>query len=501
MRLFDRALRAIGLQRRPKPRAAIWTGAREDRLMADWVYDYLSADQTIRGDLRTLRARARELVRNDPWARRYVTLMVKNVIGPRGIQLQARLVRPSELPNDEANDKIESAWARWGRRGMAGADSKLSWLGIQRLAVKNLAADGEVLIRILRGFDNAFGFALEFLDPDQLDETLNRNAGPGQNAIRMGVEVDGWRRPVLYHLWRNHPSEVGGRQAITVPAEDIIHLFDPDRVNQTRGVPRLAPVMLPIHMLGGYYEAELVASREAAAKGGFYTQSGEDGVAIDVKQEDLTEDVEPGKRNILPVGMAFQPWDPQHPTSAFPDFSKAILHQMASGLDVSYASLTNDLADTSYSSSRVGLLDERDGYRDIQGWLIEGLHARVYAAWVPFAVLHGQLDARIRREDYLTVAWVPRGWAWIDPEKDINAAILGIDNGLQSRTRVLAEEGVEFEDVVDDLVKEQALLTEKGLTLGTDATDQARETRTDRQARDLEDATPAGRLLKLGNGR
>jgi capsid protein len=98
----------------------------------------------------------------------------------------------------------------------------------------------------------------------------------------------------------------------------------------------------------------------------------------------------------------------------FPEFSKALLHKVASGLDVSYASLTNDLADTSYSSSRVGLLDERDSYRDIQAWLIEGLHERVYAAWAPFAVLNGQLDARIRTADYLNVEWVPAaGAGWI----------------------------------------------------------------------------------------
>jgi lambda family phage portal protein len=464
----DRALKWVGLKRIAKPQAQFWNGARQDRLVLDWIWNHLSADQEIRGDLVTLRGRARSLTRNDGWAKRYIRLMVKNVIGPRGVQLQARLVRANDLPNDEANDKIEAAWARWGQRGTPTADGKYSWHGVERQVMKGLATDGEVFLRILRGFPNAFGFALQFLDPDQLDVNYNCLAEPGKNAIRMGVEVDGWNRPVVYHFWRAHPSEPGGRIREPVPAADVLHLHDPDRVNQTRGVPWMSPVLLDVHMLNGYYEAELVASREAAAKGGFYVQKSEDGATISVSatQESLEEDVEPGKRSVLPYGIEWQGWDPQHPTSAFPEFSKALLHKVASGLDVSYASLTNDLADTSYSSSRVGLLDERDSYRDIQAWVIEGLHQRVYAAWAPFAVLNGQLDARIRTADYLLVEWVPRGWSWVDPRNDIDATSTAIENGLQSRTRALAEQGIEFEDVLRDLARERELAEELDVPLG-----------------------------------
>jgi lambda family phage portal protein len=493
----DKALRMVGLKRVAKPQAQYWNGARQDRLVLDWIWNHLSADQEIRGDLLTLRGRAREAIRNDGWAKRYVRLMVKNVIGPRGVQLQARLVRgTNNLPNDEANDKIEAAWARWGKRGQTTADGKYSWLGVQRQVMRGLATDGEVLIRILRGFDNDFGFALQLLDPDQLDVTFNRTAADGLNAIRMGVEMDSWNRPVAYHLWRAHPSEPGGRIRQAIPAADIIHQVDPDRVNQTRGVPWMAPVLLDLHMLNGYYEAELVASREAAAKGGFYVQKAEDGATISVSatQASLEDDVEPGKRSVLPYGIEWQGWDPQHPTSAFPEFSKALLHKMASGLDVSYASLTNDLADTSYSSSRVGLLDERDSYRDIQAWLIEGLHERVYAAWVPFAVLNNQLDARIRRDDYLNVEWVARGWSWVDPRNDIDASIRAIGQGMMSRTRAMAEQGLEFEDVLRDLARENELADELGVTLG----DVPETTQPNPSNQTLEDAPPAKARRLLG---
>jgi hypothetical protein len=226
----------VGLKRVAKPQAQYWNGARQDRLVLDWIWNHLSADQEIRGDLLTLRGRAREAIRNDGWAKRYVRLMVKNVIGPRGVQLQARLVRgTNNLPNDEANDKIEAAWARWGKRGTPTADGKYSWLGVQRQVMKGLATDGEVLIRILRGFDNDFGFAL---------------AVPGSRSARRDVQPDradpgsmrsGWASRWTPGIGRS-PTTSGAhtpasRAAVSdrpLPAADIIHSGSRSRESDAR---------------------------------------------------------------------------------------------------------------------------------------------------------------------------------------------------------------------------------------------------------------------------
>jgi lambda family phage portal protein len=483
---------------------AAFAGAAQNRLLVDWIWSHLSADQEIRGELSILRGRSRELVRNDAWARRFVRLNVVNVIGA-GIRLQARVIRADGLPNDRVNTAIEGGFQDWGRAVNASADRRLSWLGLQRLALKGLAMDGEFLARILRGFPNDYGFAVQPLDPDQLDHTFNQLPTNGRNEIRLGVEVDSWGAPAAYHLWRGHPTESAKRrERIRVPAEEIVHLYDPDRVNQTRGVPWLTPVMLDANMMRGYFEAELVAARVAAAKMGHYVNTMADG-GPDEDEKDtavLADNVEPGLTKKLPYGWTFQGWDPQHPTTAFPEFTSAVLHRMASGLGVSYASLTNDLGDTSYSSSRVGLLDERDHYRDTQGWVIEQLHQRVYAAWVAMARLAGKLDARVRPEDFLKVQWVPRGWAWIDPTKDIEAAILEIQNGLGSRRQKLAEQGQDLEEVLDDLVAEQALITEKGLTLGAPVSAPAKPTigRPADEIDDPEDLSPNQRRNGNGNG-
>ena len=85
----------------------------------------------------------------------------------------------------------------------------------------------------------------------------------------MGVEIDARRKPVAYHLYKNHPNDLGTGQSnetIRVPADEVIHAFIRQRPEQTRGYPFVASVMSNIKMLNGYYEAEIVAARVSSAK-------------------------------------------------------------------------------------------------------------------------------------------------------------------------------------------------------------------------------------------
>jgi capsid protein len=59
--------------------------------------------------------------------------------------------------------------------------------------------------------------------------------------------------------------------------------------------------------------------------------------------------------------------------------------------------------------------------------------------------------------------WNVRGWEWVDPLKDINASVVAIENGLSTRTLELAKQGLDFEEVLDQLAFEKDLAAEKGV--------------------------------------
>lgn len=442
-----------------------YSGAQVNRLSMDWIWSHLSADKEIHGDLITLRTRARELVRNTSWGKNYIRLLRNNVVGANGITLQGRLRKADGTPARDLNTGLEASWNDWGQRATCTVDGKLSWRGVQRLAIASLAMDGEFLLRFVPGFKNAYGFAVQVLDPDYLDHTYCRARTQDQNEIRYGVEVDEWNRPIAYHLWEGHPSEITRGERRPIPADQILHLYDSYRVAQTRGVTWLAPVMLNLHMLEGYFEAELVASRQGAAKGGFFVKKGE---SLDAGEGDGTEplkmEVEPGTYDKLPAGWEFQANDPQHPTTAFSEFVKAALRAIATGLGVSYSALTNDLTDVNYSSIRAGILNEHDEYRDLQALVVEGLCDPVYRQWLRMARLTGVLDVRIPNARYATeIEWAPRGWTWVDPQKEGNAAIAAVSNGFNSRKRLLAAQGLDYEEVLAELADEQKLAASYGL--------------------------------------
>jgi capsid protein len=113
------------------PRRRGFDGAAGSRLFNDFLSGSRSADGELRYSLKTLRERARELSRNNDYARRYIQLLLTNVIGPEGIGFQNRARDDSFALDQAANNTIESRWRDWGRQGVCTVDGRMTWLDAQ----------------------------------------------------------------------------------------------------------------------------------------------------------------------------------------------------------------------------------------------------------------------------------------------------------------------------------------------------------------------------------
>jgi len=440
-----------------------FAGASMGRLYGDFEAGNFSPDYELRAGGRLLRARARRLCRDNGYMSGFLGDLRTNVVGPTGIKLKSKVTTVTDTLHQATNDKIEAAWSDWSLPENCSADRHDDWPSLQRLIMSTIAMDGECILRKRPYFGNAHGFALQLIDSDQLDEYYNRLPDPNGavNEIRLGVEVDRYYAPVAYHIWNRHPADGGLRFRERVDASEIIHLFVRYRTNQTRGVTWLAPVITDSWMYGGYTEAELVAARvHAAQMGVIKTTDPMNGTALDPNEEPKQRKLTAAAgtfAELLP-GQELQMFAPEHPSTAFKDFTNTILRGIARGLGNSYMTFTGDLNGTSYSSGRIGLLAERDLYRTIQFWLMGALCRPVYLEWIRNALLTGavKLDSRLA-SDYSDVAWKARGWGWIDPLKDVQSRILGIQHGMDSRTDALEDEGEDLEDTFQKLQREQEL--------------------------------------------
>ena len=277
----------------------------------------------------------------------------------------------------------------------------------------------------------------------------------------MGVEVDSARMPMAYHIWTADVSagSVARRERERVPADDILHGFVGQEEEQTRGVPWLHAAMRILNDLKGYREAAVIAARVGASKMGMYIAP--DGVPPNGEEGsdgNFTTDATPGQFDVAPPGYDFKTYDPTYPHDQFDAFCKGTLRGIASAAGVAYTSLANDLTDVNFSSIRSGVLDERDEWMVLQNIVINQLLVPIYEDWLDQALMRGMIRMpngsalpAAKRDKFADHIWQARRWQWVDPMKDINAAILAIGNGLASPQQIAMQTGRDIEDVLDDL--------------------------------------------------
>jgi len=462
MKFIDRIASRLGYAKKRG-----YAAAKQSRLTSDWTMTSASANTEIRRDVKTLRARSRQLERDNDYARRYFKVLENNVLGAGGIKLQAKAKDVDGTYDTQANAKVEAAWRDWGKMGNCTVTGSQSWQDAQRLILRSVARDGSCLVRKVPNYDNSHRFALQILEADMLNHDANKRLQNG-NTIRMGVEIDRWEKPIAYHLLDSHDGDEFNRPTKTtrIPADQIIHAYMPERAHQSVGAPWLCSAMGRLNMLAGYEEAELVAARVASCKMGFYIKS-EQGEGYQGEQDEtgnLLNQAEPAAFEELPFGTDFKTFDPSHPNANYGEYVKACLRGVASGLGVSYTSLANDLEGVNYSSIRAGLLEEREEWRQIQNWFVSHLVQPIYDAWLPYALLSGTLELPAAKvEKFGSVEWRPRRWQWVDPLKDTQASVIQIANGLKSRRAIIAEGGGDIVDTFQELEEDAKLADSAGL--------------------------------------
>jgi len=92
------------------------------------------------------------------------------------------------------------------------------------------------------------------------------------------------------------------------------------------------------------------------------------------------------------------------------------------------------------------------------------------------AVLSGELplpDYETRPERYESPRWMPRGWSWVDPLKEVKAYREAEQAGYMTKAQIIAYTGGDYDDNVMELAREQELANSAGIALDKDILDAA----------------------------
>jgi lambda family phage portal protein len=412
--------------------------------------------------LALLRAQARDLVRNNPWARRGLRRIVSNTVG-WGIQPKA---------NGNGADRVMELWKIWGETTQCDSAGRLNFYGLQRLAMRTIVQSGEVLIRRrMRRLDDGLGIPmqLQILEPDFLDTSMDSMRGAAGGEIVQGVEFDQLGRRVAYWLFDKHP---GGQSILSptstrIPAESILHVFDVERPGQVRGPSWFAAVDVRLHDFDEFEDATLVKQKIAACMAAFVTDLDGTGAAIakpgtDNTTDQPTDTFEPGTIVSLPVGKSVNFSNPPAATD-HQSYSTMALRGIAAGLGVTYEDLVGDYSQVNYSSARMSRLAHQG---DVDDWrwnmLIPQLCVPAWG-WMLGAM-------RLAGEDVedAPAEWTPSPMPILEPALEGAAYQQLVRNGFRTWPQVIRELGYDPRDQLTEIEKLGKELDRRGIAFDCD---------------------------------
>jgi lambda family phage portal protein len=471
---MDRALAVVAPRtatKRVVARAAFdavarkYDGAALGRLRDGMARTSTSADAEIARALPLLRARHRDLVRNNPHARKACTVWKNNLIG-------AGIIVRSNSPDQALNEKTDALWNEWVAQ--ADADGQLDFYGLQELATGIMIEGGEALIRrrVRKDSDGlAVPLQLQILEGDHLDHSKSGPTANGRKVVQ-GVEFDAIGRRAAYWLFRDHPgnawlSASARLQSDPVPASEVLHLYRKERT-QTRGVPWGAAVITDLHDEADYDLSERTRKKIEACVVAIVTGADEDdeGLApakVTDAEGNTIEKFEPGLIAYAHAGKDVKFNSPQA-VGGYVDYKKVRHHVIAAGYLIPHMLMTGELSEVNFTSSRVGLVDFRRLVDAIQWLNIIPMALMPVRAWFcEAAYLAGKLPV-----PYVPCKCSPPGFESVNPMDDANADLIRMRSGTLTWDDAVAGTGRDPDQVMKEIVERNKKFDDAGLVLDSD---------------------------------
>lgn len=411
----------------------------------------------ILGNLTTLRDRSRAAIRNDGYAKRIINTLVSNMIGTG--------VKPlSKATNAAFRKALQALWLQW--TDFSDADGLLDFYGQQAQAARSWLSGGEAFIRIrprLAEDGLPVPMQIQVLEPELCPHAYNSIVPGGR--IRAGIEFNGIGKRVAYWFYPSRPGDLQDLDTSLlkrVPAESVIHLYDPLRPGQLRGLPHLTQALITLHELDKMDDAVLLRHELANLFVGFVTRTPSTADPVIDPLTGLTQQTDADGTPMVPLAPGiFQELAPGEdvkfsapPTAdnGYADFMKQQLRRVAAATDVPYEVITGDLSTVNDRSVRVILHEFR---RQLLAWQHEiiafQLCRRVWSAFMDRVFLSGALpipaDYLTNPEPYAAVKWIPQGWPYINPVQDVQAQKDAIRDGFTSRSAVVSQQGEDSEAI------------------------------------------------------
>jgi len=417
--------------------------------LSRWLTTPGSPTTDIIPDLRTLRARSSDQMRNSPIAVGAIGQTVNGVVGT-GLSFTAQIdyvfLGLSEEAAEAWNEDHDRRFSAWCNSLDCSLERNLNFYGLQELSFRSELERGDIfwLTPLVERPMGGMQLAMQLIEADRV---CNPGGKHNTEDLIEGVELHKvTREPIAVHVARLHPADVGTgkkQEWDRVPMRgeqtgrrNVLHSFQPLRPGQVRGVPWIAPILEPLKQLGRWTEAELNAAVTSSIFSVFLRMDPE--AFQDIFDEDAQTEIvkqagqwsgemESGKAiNLLPgeepVSVA-----PTRPNPAFDPFWMAMVRQIGMALEIPVEVLILHFQ-SSYTAARGAMLMAAKFWRRRRDRLITNICEPVHELWLAEEIAAGRISAPgffndpIVRAAWCAGVWTGDGPGSLDPQKEVAAA-------------------------------------------------------------------------------
>lgn len=214
-------------------------------------------DLTV-GTREVLQGRSRDFERNSPLYTKLADVWEQYTVGT-GIQIHAA---SSDKVWNIAADRV---WSQW--KPVADIQSRFGFDNLQGVISRSLFVDGEIFVVLTRDGQHP---RIQLIEAHRCKTPQQLSAVEGQKVID-GVEIDGNGKPVAYWFLSSNNEKFQ-----RVSADNVVHIFEPSRPCQYRGIPYITAALNVLHDREDLRALEMKASKDAADLSTIvYSQNGE----------------------------------------------------------------------------------------------------------------------------------------------------------------------------------------------------------------------------------
>lgn len=416
-----------------------------------------------------LRARARDLERNNPMTGSILQAFLNNAIGT-GFNMQA------QTDNDAFNKRIEELWKEWEHHENCDLTQQQSLDDLIKLMVTRKYVDGGILATFPLDPKRKIPLTIQLHEVDDLDSIVETKDQNGHIIIN-GVELDTTGKPLAYYLKQTEPDGFTEIEPRRYEAKDVIFLWNRSRVSQFREITEMARTISITKDLGDYNDAVMFQQKIAACFSAFVETDNTLGTPGRVaNQTDGTrmESIEGGSIKYLKAGEHIKGLTPNAQVTDASNFLPLQQRIIAADSGLSLESTSRNVERVNYASARQNLLADQLTYGAIREELIEYLLRPLYKRFVDICYLSGLLDGtgfKYGDNQYYKAVWLAASLGWIDPLKEAQANAINLANGGKSYQEYCAEQGADWRDRIDQMKEVQEYAKTQGVNLAFNMSD------------------------------